>query len=123
MSVRTEQGDDPKRFLPLTPASFHVLVALADCDKHGWAVMKEISMRTHGEIRLSPGTLYGLVKRLLKEELIAESNERPPSHWDDHRRRYYRLTELGRRVAEAELERMQTTITGAEAMLRAAPSS
>ena len=95
-----------------------MLVALADCDKHGWAVMKEIAARTDGRIQLSPGTLYGLVKRLLSEELIAESDERPPSHWDDRRRRYYRLTDLGRRVAEAELRRMQATVAGAEAMLR-----
>ena len=101
---------DPQAFLPLTPAMFHVLVSLADHDKHGWAILKEVAERSGGKVQLSPGTLYGLVKRLLEQGLIAESKERPPRYWDDQRRRYYRLTDLGRLVAEAEVERMQAAI-------------
>ena len=101
---------DPQAFLPLTPAMFHVLVSLADHDKHGWAILKEVDERSGGKVQLSPGTLYGLVKRLLEQGLIAESEERPPRYWDDQRRRYYRLTDLGRLVAEAEVERMQAAI-------------
>ncbi len=101
---------DPQAFLPLTPAMFHVLVSLADHDKHGWAILKEVAERSGGKVQLSPGTLYGLVKRLLEQGLIAESEERPPRYWDDQRRRYYRLTDWGRQVAEAEVERMQAAI-------------
>lgn len=104
------EQNDPHSFLPLTPAMFHVLVSLADHDKHGWAILKEVAERSGDKVQLSPGTLYGLIKRLLEQGLIAESDQRPPRHWDDQRRRYYRLTELGRRVAQAELERMQAAV-------------
>lgn len=97
-------------FLPLSPPMFHVLVALAGDDLHGWAIMKEVSRASDGKIHLSPGTLYGLVKRLLRDELIAESQDRPPRRWDDQRRRYYTLTTLGRKVAEAEVERMHRAL-------------
>ena len=97
-------------FLPLSPPMFHVLVALAGEDLHGWAIMKEVSRATDGGIHLSPGTLYGLVKRLLRDGLIAESEDRPPRRWDDQRRRYYALTALGREVAEAEVERMRRAL-------------
>ena len=98
---------DPRGFLPLSPTVFHVLVALAGTDLHGWGIMKEVSRSTEGTIELSPGTLYGLIKRLLRNGLIGESDRRPPLHWDDQRRRYYALTGLGRQVAEAEAERMR----------------
>ncbi|HVR28142.1 MAG TPA: PadR family transcriptional regulator [Thermoanaerobaculia bacterium] len=94
-----------------TPAALHVLLALASADMHGWAILKEVSASTDGRIRLSAGTLYGLVKRLSDQGLIAESEHRPPAHWDDQRRRYYRLTELGRSVAEAELGRLERVLT------------
>lgn len=97
-------------FLPLSPPMFHVLVALAGEDLHGWAIMKEVSRATDGGIHLSSGTLYGLIKRLLRDELIAESKDRPPRRWDDQRRRYYMLTDLGRKVAEAEVERMRRAL-------------
>lgn len=97
-------------FLPLSPAAFHLLIALSAGDKHGWAIRKEVERLTDGGLQLSPGTLYGLVKRLLGQELIAESDDRPPLEWDDERRRYYRLTALGRQVAEAEIERMQRAL-------------
>ena len=101
---------DSNPFLPLSPAVFHVLVALAGADLHGWAIMKEVSRSTDGALHLSPGTLYGLIKRLLRDGLIEESDQRPPSHWDDQRRRYYALTDLGRQVARAEAARMRQAL-------------
>lgn len=101
-----DDSPDPARFLPLTPPVFHVLCALADRDRHGYAVMQEVEERTGGRVRLSAGTLYGVVKRLVEEGLIAEADRRP-APGEDSRRRYYRLTELGRRVARAEAERLE----------------
>lgn len=105
---------DPELFLPLSPAAFHLLVSLAREHKHGWAVRKEIESLTDGRIRMGTGTLYGLIKRLLQQELIAESEHRPPEIWDDERRRYYRLTELGRSVMLAEASRMERALAVAE---------
>ena len=89
-------------YLPLTPALFHVLLALADGEKHGYVISKEIARRTNNEVKLSTGTLYGIIKRLLDDSMIEESAERPDFSLDDQRRRYYRLTKLGKAVAEAE---------------------
>lgn len=97
-------------YLPLTPALFHVLLALADGEKHGYVISKEIARRTDNEVNLSTGTLYGIIKRLLDEEMIEESAERPDFSLDDQRRRYYRLTKFGRSVAEAEAERMERVL-------------
>ena len=108
--MEKQKAQDPSSFLPLSPAVFQVLVALAGADLHGWAIMKEVSRSTDGALHLSPGTLYGLVKRLLRDELIEESDQRPPSHWDDQRRRYYALTDLGREVARAEAARMRKAL-------------
>ena len=94
---------------PLTPAMFHVLLALAGDDLHGYAILKEVELRTGGEVRLSTGTLYGIIKRLLNEGLIIERRERPSAH-DDERRRYYRLTPQGRQVAAAEAERLEKVV-------------
>jgi DNA-binding PadR family transcriptional regulator len=91
---------------PLTAAMFHVLLSLADGEKHGYAILKEVEEQTSGEVLLSTGTLYGIVKRLLSEGLIVESRHRPVEG-DDQRRRYYRLTDPGRQVAIAEAERME----------------
>ena len=91
---------------PLTPAAFHILLALADGEKHGYAIMQEVSARSGGKIRLGPGTLYGSIKRMLAGRWIEESAERPDRALDDERRRYYRLTGVGRRVAEEEAERL-----------------
>jgi DNA-binding PadR family transcriptional regulator len=102
-------------YLPLTPAVFHVLLALADGEKHGYIISKEIVRRTGGEVRLSAGTLYGIIKRLLDDEMIEESDDRPDFSLDDQRRRYYRLTKLGHAVAEAEAERMQRVLAMARA--------
>jgi DNA-binding PadR family transcriptional regulator len=96
----------PEDMLPLTPAVFHILLALADGEKHGYAIMQEVETLTDGKIRLGPGTLYGSIKRLLAGGLIEETNERPDPQMDDERRRYYRLTGFGRQVVTAEAERL-----------------
>ena len=97
-------------YLPLTPALFHVLLALADGEKHGYVISKEIARRTNNEVKLSTGTLYGVIKRLLDDSMIEESEARPDFSLDDQRRRYYRLTKLGKAVAEAEAERMERVL-------------
>jgi DNA-binding PadR family transcriptional regulator len=91
--------------LPLPTAAFHILVALADADRHGYAIMQEVAQRTGGRSRLNPGTLYTTIGRLLDQGLIEELDERPAGR-DDERRRYYRLTSQGRRVAQVELGRL-----------------
>jgi len=96
---------NPEEFLPLTPAVFHVLLALADGERHGYAIMQEVAASTGGQIKMGPGTLYGTIKRLLEIRLIEESDERPDPRLDDERRRYYRLSALGQRVARAEAQR------------------
>ncbi len=106
---------DPMRFLPLTPAVFQILLAVADGEKHGYAIMQEVSARTGGKLRLGPGTLYGSIKRILEDGWIVESDERPDPALDDERRRYYRLTELGRKVAAAEAERLAELVRVARA--------
>ncbi|HEV1993081.1 MAG TPA: PadR family transcriptional regulator [Candidatus Acidoferrum sp.] len=98
---------DTSPHLPLTPAEFHLLLALADGDKHGYAIMKEVSRRTDDKVRLSAGTLYGLIRRLVSEGMIVETEERPVAALDDERRRYYRLTQFGRQVAIAEAQRLE----------------
>jgi DNA-binding PadR family transcriptional regulator len=92
----------------LTPQVFHILVALADGDKHGYAIMQDVAVRTGSKLRLSPGTLYGSIKRMLAQGLIVElrESERPEAGEDDERRRYYRLTPLGRKTAKAEAARL-----------------
>jgi len=110
-------------YLPLTPAAFHVLLALADGDKHGYVISKEIARRTGNEVRLSAGTLYGVIKRLLDDSLIEESEDRPDFSLDDQRRRYYRLTKLGKNVAEAEAERMERVLAMARAKHVLGPQS
>ena len=108
---------DPNPLLPLTPAGFHILLALADGEKHGYAIMQEVAKRSQGKVRLGPGTLYGSIKRMLSEGLIEESDERPDPKLDDERRRYYRLTEFGQRVAEAEAERLEGLVDAARAKM------
>ena len=102
----------------LTPAEFHVLVALADGDKHGYAVGKEVAARTDGEVQLRAATLYTVIKRLLENGFIDETVARPDPELDDERRRYYRLTARGRKAAEAEALRLETTARQARAKLR-----
>jgi DNA-binding PadR family transcriptional regulator len=105
----------PELYGPLTPAMFHVLLALAGEDLHGYAILKEVALRTDGKVRLSTGTLYGIIKRLLADGLIAELRARPAEREDDERRKYYRLTSLGRHVAATEAERMDEILAVARA--------
>src|SRR5947209_18493097 len=97
-------------FLPLTPAVFHILVALADGEAHGYAIMQEVARRSGGVVRLGPGTLYGAISRLLEDNLIEESEERPDPEKDDTRRRYYRLTKWGGEVLAAETDRLAALV-------------
>jgi len=100
------------KHLPLTPQVFHILVALADRDQHGYAIMQDVAERTGGEMRLSPGTLYGSIKRMLEQGLVVElrQKDRPDAPNDDERRRYYRLTPFGRKVAKAEAARLSDMV-------------
>ena len=111
---------DPAAYLPLTSAMFHVLVAMADGDRHGYAIIKDVSARTGGRVELGTGTLYGIVKRLLADGLAIESAKRQPAPTDDARRKYYRLTPFGRAVVAAETERLEGMIAAARStrMLR-----
>lgn len=104
---------DPAPFLPLTPAAFHVLLALADGPKHGYLILKDVEERTSGDVRLSTGTLYGLIKRFLDDELILEI---PAAATDDERRRRYRLTLFGRDVAASEAARLERLVMAARAV-------
>lgn len=106
---------DPESFLPLTPAVFHVLLALADGERHGYAIMREVTETTGGRIKMGPGTLYGTIKRLLDAGIIEESDDRPDPRLDDERRRYYRLTGLGKCVAGAEARRLHGLLRAARA--------
>ena len=102
MPTKKTESED---MLPLTPAVFHVLLALADGERHGYAIMQEVAAHTDGRIKMGPGTLYGTIKRLIEAQLIEESDERPDADADDERRRYYRLTGVGQRVVRAEAQR------------------
>ena len=106
---------EPAQAAPLSPATFHVLLALAGEDLHGYAILKEVERRTAGGVSLSTGTLYGILKRLLADGLIAERRGRPAAQEDDERRRYYRLTPRGREVAGAEAERLDRLVAEARA--------
>jgi DNA-binding PadR family transcriptional regulator len=96
----------PESLLPLPPATFHILVALADEDRHGYAIMQDVTARTGGELKLGAGTLYRSVQRMLEQGLIVEASARPAPEMDDERRRYYRITPFGRSVAKAEARRL-----------------
>jgi len=114
MTINSEPTID--QYLPLSPAVFHILLALTDGERHGYGIKQEIALRTDGRIEMGPGTLYGAIKRLLKQGMIEESEERPdPDMDDDERRRYYRLTAFGRRVSQAEAERLAQLVSQAQA--------
>lgn len=102
----TETAPKTGELLPLTPAVFNILLALADGEKHGYAIMQEVDASTQGEVKMGPGTLYGSIKRMLEAGLIAEAGERPDPRLDDQRRRYYRLTGAGQQAVSAEAKRL-----------------
>lgn len=104
------RSSDPENWIPLTPAVFYILLALADQDRHGYAIMQQILADTGGLFRMGPGTLYGSIKRMLSDNLIAETGVRPAPEDDDVRRRYYCITEKGRDVMEAEASRMERAL-------------
>ena len=101
---------DAQKFLPLKPHWFHIMLSLAAGEQHGYGIMQEVLNRTTGKVRLWPATLYGSIKRLIEADLIEESDERPAPEFDDARRRYYRLTAFGKRVLDAECERLQELV-------------
>jgi DNA-binding PadR family transcriptional regulator len=104
------------RLLPLPQAVFQILVALADQDRHGYAIMQDVAVRTDGSLKLSPGTLYGSIKRMLEDGLIVEVDARPSRNDDDERRRYYRITQFGRDLAQAEADRLTVLLRQARAV-------
>ena len=109
---------DPKEIdalLPLSSATFHILLALADQDRHGYAIIQDVAQRTNGDLKLSAGTLYRSIQRMLEQGLLAETRERPDPDEDDERRRYYRITPLGTAVARAEARRLADLIRMARA--------
>ena len=101
--------------LPLPPATFHILLALADEDRHGYAIIQDVAERTDGELKLSAGTLYRSIQRMLEQGLILETRDRPAPEEDDERRRYYRITALGTAVAKAEARRLTQLVRMARA--------
>jgi DNA-binding PadR family transcriptional regulator len=105
----------PESLLPLPAAVFHILIALADRDRHGYSIMQDVSARTDGKVRLSAGTLYSAVRRMLEQGLIEELAESPDPSSTDERRRYYRLTLFGRRTAAAEVDRLNAMVRQAHA--------
>ena len=108
MSVQPVHSEE---ILPLTPAVFNILLALADGEKHGYAIMLEVEANTQGAVKMGPGTLYGSIKRMLASGLIEECDERPDPALDDERRRYYRLSGLGQRSLRLEAERLEHQVS------------
>ena len=102
--------DDVAALLPLPPVTFHILLALSDQDRHGYAIIQEVEERTGGELRLSAGTLYRSIHRMLEQGLVVETRERPAPEDDDERRRYYRITKLGIDTAKAEARRLEQLV-------------
>jgi DNA-binding PadR family transcriptional regulator len=104
------QRDEIEALLPLQAATFHILMALAEDDRHGYAIIQNVAERTGGELKLSPGTLYRSIQRMLEQGLIMETRERPAPEEDDERRRYYRITPFGVSVARAETRRLNELV-------------
>jgi DNA-binding PadR family transcriptional regulator len=98
--------DTPASLLPLPPVTFHILLALAEEDRHGYAIIQDVAVRTGGDLKLSAGTLYRSIQRMLEQGLIVETRDRPAPEDDDERRRYYRITKFGVEVARAEARRL-----------------
>lgn len=106
----THSRDDIDALLPLPTATFHILIALAQDDRHGYAIIQDVEKRTGGDLRLSAGTLYRSIQRMLEQGLILETRERPAPELDDERRRYYRITPFGAATARAETQRMASLV-------------
>lgn len=119
MAAEETQAQDPRGFLPLPSATFHILLALRDGEKHGYAIMREVEEMSSGAVKMGPGTLYGSIKRMLADGLIEESDERPDPGLDDQRRRYYRLSGLGETVCDAEVTRLRALVERASRAPRA----
>jgi DNA-binding PadR family transcriptional regulator len=115
MQKQPTHDDNVDKFLPLTPAIHHILLALVDEERHGYAIMQEVARLTGGATRMGPGTLYGTIKRLLASGLVEETDTRPDPSLDDERRRYYRITTLGGRVLQAESSRISLLLNAAKA--------
>lgn len=113
MPPQKRTHETPEDFLPLHRDTFHILVALGNQDRHGYSIMQDIEARTEGRVRLSPSTLYNAIRRLLETGLIVETDERPDPEHDDERRRYYRLSALGREVAVLEANRLEQLLADA----------
>jgi DNA-binding PadR family transcriptional regulator len=107
------RAKDPVDLLPLTPSVFHILVALSDGERHGYAIMRQVTEDTDGTLQLGPGTLYGCLQRMLVARLVEESDWRPDPELDDERRRYYRITDFGLRVVRAEAKRLAAAVSAA----------
>jgi DNA-binding PadR family transcriptional regulator len=107
--------EEIEALLPLPPATFHILVALADEELHGYAILQDVAARTGGEVRLGAGTLYRSIQRMLEQGLLEETQERPAPELDDERRRYYRITSFGAAVARAEARRLAQLVKLARA--------
>ena len=112
----------PEDLIPLAPAVFHILICLAEGERHGYALKREIARRTDGKLTLGAGVLYGSISKMLAQGLIEESDDRPDPHLDDERRRYYRITAFGRRVAQAEAARMRELVQLASSKLGSQPA-
>ena len=108
-------SDEIAGLLPLPPAAFHILLAVAQHDRHGYAIIQDVAVRTGGELKLSAGTLYRSIQRMLEQGLLVETRERPAPEEDDERRRYYRITPLGTAVAKAEARRLTQLVRMARA--------
>jgi DNA-binding PadR family transcriptional regulator len=124
MARKRQAAVTPESQLPLAPATFEILLALAGGERHGYAIMKEVTARTDGAVRLGPGTLYGALKRLLISGLVEEGGERADPELSDDRRRYYRLTKLGLLVARMEARRLDAMVRAArqKKLLRVEPA-
>lgn len=108
------KSNNPSDLLPLTPPVFHILLALADRERHGYGIMQDVAAQTSGQLQLGPGTLYGCLKRMSESRLVEESEARPDPALDDERRRYYKTTEFGQRVLRAEAQRLAEAVRAAQ---------
>ncbi len=113
--TRSTQAKEIDALLPLPAATFHILLALADDDRHGYAIIQDVAARTGGELQMSAGTLYRSIHRMLEQGLLLETSERPAPDEDDERRRYYRITPFGTAVASAEARRLAQLLRMARA--------